>query len=99
MKTKLASLIIAVLVMQSASAQFRIGGKVGTNMVKLDGVSFKDQFRYGYHAGIFAEIFLTKNKKISLQPEVLFNQYSTTLDSNYKSLYQNAINSSQSKVK
>ncbi len=99
MKTKIASLLFAVLVMQAASAQFRIGAKAGTNVVKLDGVAFKDQFRYGYHLGGFTEIFLTKNKKISIQPEVLFNQYSTSLDSNYKSLYENIINSSQSKVK
>lgn len=97
MKTKLVTLFIAVLVMQAASAQFRIGAKAGANIVKLDGVSFKDQFRYGYHLGGFAEI--TVSKKLSLQPEVLLNQYSTTLDSNYRSLYQNIINSSQTKVK
>ena len=99
MKTKLATLLMAAFFMQSASAQFRIGAKAGTNVVKLDGISFKDQFRYGYHLGGFAEIFLAKDKKFSIQPEVLFNQYSTSLDSNYKSLYENIINSSQSRVK
>ena len=49
--------------------------------------------------GGFTEIFLAKSKKVSIQPEVLFNQYSTSLDSNYKSLYQNVINSDQSKVR
>jgi hypothetical protein len=97
MKTKLVTLFVAVLVMQAASAQFRIGAKAGANIVKVDGVSFKDQFRYGYHLGGFAEIGLSN--KLSLQPEVLFNQYSTTLDSNYRSLYQGVINSSQGKVK
>jgi hypothetical protein len=99
MKTKLATLVVALLLMQAASAQFRIGPKAGANIVKIDGMSFNNQFRYGYHVGGFAEIVLTKNKKLSLQPEVLFNQYSTTLDSNFKSIYKNVIKSDQFKVK
>ena len=97
MKSKLATLIVALLIMQAATAQFHIGAKVGTNIVKIDGVSFKDQFRYGYHLGGFAEIVMSK--KLSLQPEVLFNQYLTTLDCNYKFIYQNIINSGQGRVK
>jgi hypothetical protein len=99
MKTKLAIMAIALLTMQAASAQFRLGAKTGANLVKVDGKSFKDEFRYGYHLGGFAEIGLTKDKKLTLQPEVLFNQYSTTLDSNFKSVYENVINSNQSRVK
>ena len=97
MKTKLAIMAIALLTMQAASAQFRLGAKAGANLVKVNGESFKDEFRYGYHLGGFAEIGVTK--KLSIQPEVLFNQYSTTLDSNFKSVYQNVINSNQSHVK
>jgi hypothetical protein len=97
MKTKLFTLPLALLIMHAASAQFHIGVKAGTNIVKLDGISFKDQFRYGYNLGGFAVIKLSK--KVGLQPEVLFNQYSTTLDSSYKSLYQGIINSSQTRVK
>ena len=99
MKTKLSLFIIAVLIFQSASAQFRIGVKAGTNIVKIDGISFKDQFSYGYHLGGFMHIGLSQNKKISLQPEVLFNQYSTTIDSNYKAIYQNVFSANQSRVK
>jgi hypothetical protein len=99
MKTKLAIIVISLLATQAATAQFRIGPKAGTNIVKIDGVSFKDQFRYGYHVGGFAEIVITKDKKLSIQPEVLISQYSTTLDSNFKSVYQNIINSNQSSVK
>lgn len=99
MKTKLSTLIIAVLILQSAAAQFRIGAKAGTNIVKIDGISFKDQFRYGYHLGGFMQIGLSGNKKISIQPEILLNQYSTTIDSNYKSVYQNVFSANQSRVK
>ena len=99
MKTKLAIMAIALLTMQAASAQFRLGAKAGANLVKVAGKSFKDEFRYGYHLGGFAEIGLTGDGKLSLQPEVLLNQYALTLDSNFKSVYENVINSNQSHVK
>jgi hypothetical protein len=99
MKIRLATMVVALFIMQAATAQFRIGAKVGTNIVKVEGKSFEDEFRYGYHLGGFAVIVLTQDKKLSLQPEVLFNQYSTTLDSSYKEIYEGIINSSQSKVK
>jgi hypothetical protein len=99
MKTKLAIMAIALLTMQAASAQFHIGVKGGANLVKVQGQSFNDEFRYGYHLGGFAEIGLTQDKKLFLQPEVLISQYSTTLDSNFKSVYQNVISSEQAHVK
>ena len=99
MKTKLAIMAIALFTMQAASAQFRLGAKAGANLVKVNGVSFSDEFRYGYHVGGFAEIVLTADKKLSIQPEVLFSQYSTTLDSSFKNVYENVLNSEQTKVK
>lgn len=98
MKAKLfLPLFAALFVSQAVLAQFHIGIKGGANITKVDGVSFKDQFRYGYHIGGFAEIGL--GNKFGIQPEVLFNQYSTTLDSNYKAIYQDVFSSNQSKVK
>src|ERR1043166_315592 len=97
MRTKLFSLIAALLFSQLLMAQFHLGFKAGTNITKVDGQAFKDKFRYGYHLGGFAEIGL--GKKFQLQPEVIFNQYVTTLDSNYKAIYQNVFNSSQSDAK
>jgi hypothetical protein len=97
MKTKFFSLAVALLITNFIFAQFHFGIKGGVNIVKIDGKSFKEQFRYGYNVGGFAEIGL--GKKFSLIPGVDLNQYATTLDSNYKSIYQNVINSQQSKVK
>src|SRR5215831_10560890 len=97
MKTKLAGLFVALCISSWAMAQFHVGFKGGTNIVKVDGKSFKDEFRYGYNLGGFAEIGM--GRKFSLVPGVDFNQYATTLDSSYKSVYQNVINSSQAKVK
>lgn len=98
MKAKFFLPLLAALFISSASmAQFHIGVKGGTNITKLDGHSFKDKFEYGYHVGAFAEIGL--GEKFGIQPEVLFNQYSSTLDSNYNNIYKNIFNSDQSKVK
>jgi hypothetical protein len=97
MKTKLSILVMSLFIIQAASAQFRIGPKGGVNLVKVDGHPFSDQFRYAYHLGVFSEIVLSK--KLSLQPEVVWNQYATTLDSNFKAVYENLTSSDQAKVK
>lgn len=68
-------------------AQFHIGAKAGANITKVDGKSFKDEFRYGYHLGGFMEIRLSN--KLVLQPEVLWNQYATTVDSSFSNVYHN----------
>ena len=90
MKTKLFFLLATVVFTQAAMAQFNLGIKSGANITKIDGKSFKDEFHYGYHLGGFAEIGL--GGKLSIQPEVLFNQYQTRVDSTFKSVYQNAFN-------
>src|SRR5215467_2872006 len=97
MKTKFLTLAASLLISQLMMAQFHIGVKAGANITKVDGKSFKEQFEYGYNLGGFAEIKLSD--KFSFNPEVLFNQYTSTLDSNYKDIYQNVISSDQSKVK
>ena len=90
-------LLAALFVSQALMAQFHVGVKAGANIFKVDGQSFKNQFRYGYHVGGFAEIGL--GEKWGIQPEVLFSQVSTSLDSNYKSIYQDFFNSDQRKVR
>ena len=98
MNSKLFGLIAVLLVSQAVMAQFHIGIKAGANIGKVEGKSFKQEFRYGYHLGGFAEIGL--GQKFALQPEVMFNQYSTTVDSNFNHIYQNAFNPAYaSKVK
>ena len=98
MKTKFFVSLLAVLfVSSSLMAQFHIGMKGGANITKIDGYSFKDRFTYGYHLGGFAEIGL--GGKLGIQPEVLFNQYSTTIDSNYNQVHQNVFNPGQRDVK
>jgi Outer membrane protein beta-barrel domain len=86
MKTKLLLLVAVFLTTQAVMAQFHIGIKGGANITKIDGKSFKDEFRYGYSLGGFMEVRM--GNKFVLQPEVLFNQYNTRVDSNFKNVYQ-----------
>jgi hypothetical protein len=85
MKTKLSALLVLVLFTQAAMAQLNLGIKGGANITKVDGKAFRDEFRYGYHLGGFAEIGL--GGKLSIQPEVLWNQYQTRVDSSFKNIY------------
>ncbi|MCX8020613.1 MAG: PorT family protein [Chitinophagaceae bacterium] len=71
-------------------SQIRFGPKAGVNITKIDGKSFLDEFRYGYHLGGFAEI--RAGEKFIIQPEVLWNQYATKVDSNYHNVYQDIFN-------
>lgn len=86
MRSFLLSALLALFFFSVSNAQgFGIGVKVGTNINKLDGQSFKDKFTYGYSAGIYADI--KTGKKWSLQPEVLFNQVSTDTSDKFSDLY------------
>ena len=97
MKTRIfLSLIATVFLSQALFAQFHLGIKGGANVIKIDGRSFKDEFRYGYHLGGFMELGL--GHKLTLQPEVLFNQFATTVDSNFNHIYQNAFKSNNVKL-
>jgi len=98
MNVKYVSLVFVGFFFSLASfAQFHIGIKGGSNITKIDGLSFKDGFSYGYHLGGFAEIGL--GNKLGIQPEVLFNQINTTVADDYRDVYDGVFNSSQSKVK
>lgn len=97
MKTKLLSLLAALLITQAMMAQLHLGAKAGANIIKIDGKSFNDEFRYGYHLGGFAEIRLNSN--FVLQPELLFSQVSLSVDSSFENVYHNAFNSPQSTKK
>ena len=91
MKHKFLTVLIASMVMATASfAQgFHVGIKGGTNMLKIDNVSFKDQFNYGYNLGGFAEINF--NKRIGIQPEVLWAQNTYKTASNVGEVIPGAI--------
>ncbi|MEY3559928.1 MAG: hypothetical protein RIS12_361 [Bacteroidota bacterium] len=82
--------VSALLISLQSNGQFHVGVKAGANVTKVDGKSFKDEFKSGYMVGGFAEIKLSK--KLYLQPELLINQYNTRLDTNYNNLVGNIFN-------
>ena len=74
------------LFMNGTMAQrLKVGIKAGTDIKKLSGKSFDEQFSYGYHAGVFAEIKLTE--KLGIQPEVYFSQVNIDTSSTFSSIY------------
>jgi hypothetical protein len=91
MKIKfLLSAILLVLCVTNSFAQkrqkFYLGIKAGTDINKIDGQSFKDQFSYGYQAGAFATIPLSK--KFGIQPEVIFSQTNIDTSNKFSDVYQ-----------
>ena len=88
-----AAAIIVFTAASYAQGGVRLGIKLGANLNKIEGQSFKDGFDLSYHAGGFAEIDF--NKKWGIQPEVLWNQTSGRR-SNFNTLYASVINPSGS---
>ena len=74
------SLCFIVIISVAASAQsFQLGAKAGANFGKIDGESFKQGYNFGYVLGGFVDLGI--NKTIGIQPELLFSQTNTTVDS------------------
>lgn len=88
MKTKLITLAVSLFICSVSFSQgFTFGIKGGASINKLTGKSFKDEFSFGYHAGGFATIGM--GKKLSLQPEFLFNQVDVDTASNFSAVSPN----------
>jgi hypothetical protein len=89
MKSKVPLILALLLLSQASIAQFKLGVKAGANITKVEGRSFKDEFRYGYHAGGFATVGV--GGRFAIQPEVLFNQIQTRTGTEFSNIYQNAL--------
>jgi len=77
----------SMLTVAFASAQsFKLGVKVGATTYKIDGMSFSDEFKWGYHLGGTAEIMFSPT--FGIQPEVLFNQSNTKTGYSFDTLYR-----------
>lgn len=81
MRTNIYLAVFFLLLTNVAFSQFDLGVKAGLNVNKIDGKSFSDQFRYGYHLGGFAAVGL--GKKFGIQPEVLYSQNAMRVDSSF----------------
>ena len=87
---KVFCLIVLAAFIHHANAQFiKIGPKIGANMVKIDGQSFKDGYQLGYYAGLFAELKL--GEKWQIQPELLFNETKFDQSNDFRDIYRNML--------
>jgi outer membrane protein with beta-barrel domain len=90
MKTKTLGLLAIALITGSVSFAQGVGFKAGTNITKIDGKGFKDEFRYGYSLGGLAALYF--NNKWGIQPEVLWNQYQTKTSNDFDEVIPNGTN-------
>jgi hypothetical protein len=80
-KVILSLCFVLTLSMVGSAQSFELGGKVGANLGKIDGQSFKDGYNFGYALGGYVTLGI--NKTIGIQPELIFSQTNTTVDSGY----------------
>lgn len=90
---------LLLIVISAFSQKFELGIKGGTDVVKMDGLAFNQGFDFGYHAGAFAQIPLSK--KIGLQPEVYYSEVALrkSADGSSNAIYNNTNLDSLSKVR
>jgi hypothetical protein len=83
-------LLSAIGVLAIASACYaqgvKLGVKVGANLTKVSGASFKDEFETGYQLGGWADIGL--GGKLGIQPELLWTTSKTKRDTSFRQVYQ-----------
>lgn len=79
------TVFLSLVITGTYAQRLKVGIKAGTDIKKLSGKSFDDQFSYGYHAGAFAEIKITE--KLGIQPEVYFSQVNIDTSSSFSSIY------------
>jgi hypothetical protein len=88
MKTKsvLLSFALIILFIGGTYAQgFQLGIKGGANISQEQGRSFDQGFKFGYSIGGFAE--LNFSKKWGIQPEILWNEYTTRTATDADQIY------------
>src|SRR5687767_2161601 len=89
----LTAIIIAAVSVSSFAQKgpfLQIGLKAGTNVTKVEGRSFNEEFKFGYSAGAFMQVRI--GDKWHLQPEVQFNQFKTKTAYNFDEVYSGGEN-------
>lgn len=75
---------------------FHVGFKAGANIFKVDGKSFKEEYKFGYNLGAFAEIMFTD--KLGIQPELLWSQTNYRTGNRFSDVYPDGINDTKGKL-
>lgn len=77
-------MLFACLATMAFSQKVSVGVKAGADLHKMDGKSFDEEFKFGYHLGGFVEI---KVKKIGVQPEIYFSQVNAKQGKDFSSIF------------
>lgn len=80
------ALVLAIGISAASAQGFKLGVKVGTDIQKLSGKSFSQEFSYGYHLGAFTEIGITP--KWGIQPEFMFSSVNVDTSSSFSNIYK-----------
>lgn len=98
MKKRTLYLLALALMFSSASfAQgLHLGVKAGANIFKVDGKSFKEEYKFGYNLGAFAEINFTD--KFGIQPEVMWNQLNYRSGTEFGNVFPGGVNDVKGKL-
>jgi outer membrane protein with beta-barrel domain len=99
MKLKFLALLtiaLALTTMSFAQGGFHVGIKAGANIFKVDGTAMKDEFKFGYNLGGFAE--LKFSDKWGIQPEVMWNQTNFRTANNFNEIYPGGTNDLEGKL-
>ncbi|HUP11961.1 MAG TPA: outer membrane beta-barrel protein, partial [Niastella sp.] len=81
----IASALTTASFAQKGGGSFHVGVKAGANIFKVDGTAIKDEFKFGYNLGAFAEIKF--DDQWGLQPEAMWNQTNYRTASNFNEVY------------
>jgi hypothetical protein len=81
----LLTLALAITTISFAQGGFHLGVKAGANIFKVDGAAIKDEFKFGYNLGAFAE--LNFSDKWGIQPEVMWNQTNFRTAENFNEIF------------
>ncbi|MFT3945978.1 MAG: porin family protein [Agriterribacter sp.] len=81
------AITLALFSVTSLSAQgIKLALHAGANMGKIDGKSFKDEYKLGYHLAVAPEIMFSS--KWGIQPEVMFSQTNTSSSTEFEDIYK-----------
>jgi hypothetical protein len=92
----LLTLALAITTISFAQGGFHLGVKAGANIFKVDGAAIKDEFKFGYNLGAFAE--LNFSDKWGIQPEVMWNQTNFRTAENFNDVFPEGKNDVEGKL-
>lgn len=90
------SVLLVITALSTQAQGVHLGIKAGANLFKVDGQSFSQEYKFGYNAGAFAQVYFSP--QWGIQPEVLFNQTNYRTGTEFSSIYPHGVNDVKGKL-